>query len=255
VFTKKAWVFPLKTKSGPDVARALGELFSEVVFKKMQTDKGREFYNAAVSRVMEEYGVAHFSSENENIKASVVERFNRTLRGKIHTHLTATNSHRYIDVLQDAVAGYNATPHSATGMPPDDVSYDNQEEVWTRLYEGRAWNTKPVRILAVDDYVRVTKGATTFDRGYTPNWTTEIFRVQAVLDQERPIVYRVKDLNEESVAGTFYEKELQKVKLPTEFKIEKILKKRKRGRAREMFVKWMGYPDSFNSWVSEKDFV
>ena len=63
VFTKKAWVFPIKTKSGPNVARALGELFAEVQFKKMQTDKGREVYNAVVARVMSEYDVVFRTQE------------------------------------------------------------------------------------------------------------------------------------------------------------------------------------------------
>ena len=254
VFSKKAWVFPISFKSGIEVAGALNSLFEENSFRTMQTDKGKEFYNRRVQEVLRAHNVDHFSSENENIKASIVERFNKTLRGRMYRFLTYTNKMRYIDTLDDLVSSYNKTIHSSTGLRPNDVNFDNQEDVWNTLYEQKQWkSTKPK--LNNGDHVRIAKAAMSFERGYTQRWTVEIFRVTDVLDYNRPPVYRLTDLNGDSVDGTFYEKELQKVVLPKSFKIEKIIKKRKRGRREELFVKWLGYPDSFNTWVDKQNFV
>ena len=74
-----------------------------------------------------------------------------------------------------------------------------------------------------------------------------------VLTHQRPIVYRVQDQVGEGVLGTFYEQELQKVQAPDPFKIERVIRTKGRGRAKRYLVKWLGYPESFNSWVGEDD--
>ena len=86
-----------------------------------------------------------------------------------------------------------------------------------------------------------------------PNWTLEIFTVSEVF-QTNPPTYSLKDYDDEKIEGTFYDTEVQKViKMDDIYKIEKILKTRRRGRVKEYLVKWKGYPDKFNSWVNEKD--
>jgi hypothetical protein len=256
VFSKKAWAYPLRSKSGLHVSEALDKLLTEQSFAKLQTDKGTEFYNEQVRRVLRREGVELFSSENETIKASLVERFNRTLRGKIHRHLTATNGRAFVENIEDMVRSYNFTRHTSTGLAPVEVGNDNQEEVWYRLYERQDWSKlKKKPKLSVGNHVRISSARMAFERGYTPNWSREIFVVTEVRATVVPIVYAVEDLSGETIKGTFYEKELQRVTLPESFRIEKVIKTRRKGRGKEMLVKWLGYPDSFNSWVSEKDFV
>lgn len=259
VFSKKAWVVPITTKSGAQVAAAIRSVLRKTGrVPKLQTDKGKEFYNRDVKSVLKEFGVDHFSTENEQMKASIVERFNRTLRGKIYRYITAKNTLRYVDILPQLVEGYNNTVHTATGLPPNDVSYENQQEVWERLYERQTWLRKKslsTPKLSPGDHVRISKARGAFERGYTPNWSKEIFRVKSVETGERPLVYRIEDLNNEEIHGTFYEKELQKVRLPDTFKVEEILRWRGRGRQRQALVKWQGYPESFNSWVKATDIV
>ena len=82
VFSKKEWVEPLRRKMGKEVTRALEMVLPESGVRALQTNKWKEFYNGEVRRVLSANAVKHFSSENETIKASVVEHFNRTLRGK-----------------------------------------------------------------------------------------------------------------------------------------------------------------------------
>ena len=79
--------------------------------------------------------------------------------------------------------------------------------------------------------------------------------MRRVKDWERPIVYELEDAAGEEIEGTYYESELQLIAPPETFVVERVLRTRGRGRRRERFVKWRGYPDSFNSWVPDSDFV
>ena len=76
-----------------------------------------------------------------------------------------------------------------------------------------------------------------------------------VRTDEEPVVYELKDLAGEPVLDSYYARELQRVAKPREFVIEKVIRSRGRGRNRQHLVKWLGYPDSFNSWVADTDFV
>ena len=72
-------------------------------------------------------GIKFYTSENEDIKAAVVERFNRTVKEKMYRYFTAKYTRRYTDILQDLVHAYNNTYHRSIGMPPTDVTSDNED--------------------------------------------------------------------------------------------------------------------------------
>ena len=91
--------------------------------------------------------------------------------------------------------------------------------------------------------MRIAKKKGTFEKGYTPRWTEEVFKVVEIL-HTTPVTYKLKDLNDEEITGSFYEPELQKTKQQV-YRIEKVLQKR----GKKILVKWKGYPDSFNSWI------
>ena len=84
-----------------------------------------------------------------------------------------------------------------------------------------------------------------FDKGYTPNWTEEIFLIDKI-QSTNPITYRLKDLTNEEIQGSFYEPELLKVKQDI-FRIDKVI--RRDYKKRKALVKWLGYSDDFNSWI------
>lgn len=126
--------------------------------------------------------------------------------------------------------------------------------LWRNLYfDGHSSNSnlKKLPKFKVGDYVRITKHKHTFQKGYESNWSDEIFIITSVILRSPWVVYTLKDLEDESITGTFYEKELQKVTIsPTsEYKIDKIIRYRKSGVRKEALVKWKGYPNKFNSWV------
>ena len=67
-------------------------------------------------------------------KASVVERFNKTLNQRLYRALTANAALKYLDFLPDLVKGYNASVHNATGVAPKNVTMYNDGKVWKKLY-------------------------------------------------------------------------------------------------------------------------
>ena len=137
-------------------------------------------------------------------------------------------------------------------MKPNQVNERNEKTVWETLYQGKkkAKQTvqKPIKFrYNVGDRVRISKTRMTFEKSYLPGWSDEIFQIDS-RQASRPPTYRIKDLIGEEIQGRFYETELQKVnKRDDVYRVEKILKKRKRNGKTEILVKWQGWPQNFNS--------
>lgn len=182
-------------------------------------------------------------------KASVVERFNRTLKTKMWKYFTANNTRHYLTALPKLMTAYNTSFHRSIGRAPATVNVYNADAVRKTLYPPvSAPKHAPFRF-NVGDTIRINVAARPFKKGYLPNWTDEIFTVSARIARKPP-VYRLRDYCGEELLGTFYEQELQRVvKKGDLYKIERVLAKRKRKGKTEYFVKWLGYPDKFNSWV------
>ena len=243
-FSKYGWIIPLKNKKGETVADALKDIFEKRKPEKLWTDKGTEFKNKDVKKLIEIY-----STENEE-KSSIVERWIRTMKEKMWKYFTDNNTYKYIDVLPDLVEDYNNTVHSSTKLTPIDASKKKNElTVWRNLYPDRYKTSRLNPKFSVGDEVRITKKKKVFEKGYTTRWTEEIFTIKEIRETN-PITYKLKDLKGEEIEGTFYEPELQKTKQQI-YRIEKVIEKEK-GRS---FVKWKGYPDKFNSWVDNKELI
>ena len=193
----------------------------------------------------------------------LVERFNRTLKTYMYRYFTHKQTYRYMEVLESLVDGYNRRVHSAHGMAPVSVTTENEHEVFRVLYPQlsneklkKAKNDKR-KGLEVGDYVRINKYKHIFEKGYLPNWTTEIFIIASKEYKYPRVSYTLKDQMGEEITGTFYTEHLQKVdKLPDVFHIDRIVRSREstaKGGGKEHLVKWKGYSDKFNSWVHERD--
>ena len=251
VFSKYGWIVPLKSKTGIDVCNALIKIFGERRCTKMWVDKGKEFYNKHVKTL----GVQLCSTENEE-KSFEVERWNRTMKEKMFKYFSANSTRKYIKVLDEMVNNYNNTKHSSIKMTPVEASdKNNKNRVWFKLYgserlnlHGKSMNPVKPKFL-VGDKVRITKKKTVFEKGYTPRWTEEVFTVSQIQYTDPP-TYKISDHHGEEIQGTFYEQEMQKTNQDI-FRIEKIIRKQKN----KSLVKWYGYPDSFNSWVDNKELI
>lgn len=261
VFSKKAFVEPLKNKSTQNIISAFERIFNKSLRKpvNLQTDKGSEFIAQEVQKFFKNKDIHHFTTQNPDVKAAVVERFNRTLKTKMWRYLHYVNTERYIDALEDLVNAYNNSYHRTIRMTPNSVNENNILQVYRNTYgkmnlTDKTLYKKPK--FKVNDYVRLAKEKGTFEKGYETNFTEEVFKVNKVIPHMKP-TYEVVDLAGEPLEGKFYQEELQKISFDpnADFKIDKILRTKGTGASKQLFVKWRGYPDSFNSWIYEKDLV
>ena len=211
-FSKYAWAIPIKKKTGNEITTAFQTLFtkSKRIPKRMHTDRGTEFINKSTQNLFKTYNIHWFATENTT-KAQIVERFNKTLKDRMHRYFTANNTTNWIKVLPQLMENYNNSIHRSIKMTPVEASLtENETLVRNNLY-GEVKKIKLKRPkYKLGDLVRISIKSDTFTRGYTPNYTKEVFEIVAVLDT-RPTTYKLKDLKGEDITGAFYEQELSKV--------------------------------------------
>ena len=252
VLSKKAFVEPVKTKKPADVRDALKRIFRRTDRRpnKIMSDKGKELTGKEFQAYLREMKIGFYHSNNEETKASVVERFQRTLKSRLWRYFRQHNTWRYLDVLPSLVDSYNNTYHRSIGQTPDSVNVENEAVVWQRLY-GHEPSGSSDYTFQVGDHVRIASSRSYFKKGYESGWSEEIFRVVKRHRRRYP-VYSLEDLLGEDLEGTFYEKELQKVNLKDDyFVVDKVHKKRRRNGTTEHFVSFRGWPPKFNQWVTE----
>ena len=130
-------------------------------------------------------------------------------------------------------------------MKPKDVTKSSENDV---MHKFAAVKRKKKPKFQVGDKVRVRRVKQVFKKGYTTNWSTEIFSITKVASTN-PVTYHLKDYREQPISGGFYEEELQKVKYSDVYLVEKIVKKRDN----EVYVKWLGFDSSHNSWIDKSN--
>lgn len=253
VFSKRAWAKALKNKTGAEVTQAMAAIFKSNpnnIPRNLNTDQGKEFYNAQFQQLMQKHGINHYSTYSTK-KASIVERLNRTIMTRLWRLFNLQGSHKWLDNLQPIIESYNTTKHRTIKMRPIDVNESNKAQLLRTAYKSnQTLTTENIynKKFNVDDYVRISKYKSLFEKGYTPNWSTEIFRIVKVKPTE-PITYHLADLNGERIKGCFYEHELQKTKNTDVYLVEKIIKRK----GNKVLVKWLGFDESHNSWINASD--
>ena len=135
VFSRYAWASPLKNKTGIEVANAFNNILKNGRrCKKLWCDRGTEFYNANLRRVLEENNIQIYSTHNEP-KATIAERFIRTLRNKIESNYILTQTTVWYDILPQLIHEYNTAYHHTIKTTPEKASQpENSHQVYHVLY-------------------------------------------------------------------------------------------------------------------------
>ena len=242
LFNKYAWVVPVKDKRGASIVNGLQKIISKWRKpNKIWVDQGSEFYNSSFKDFLKIDNIEMYSRYNEG-KSVVAERFIRTLKYKTFKHMTAISKNIYFDALDDIDTKYNKTVHRATKVRPIDVTSDSFAE-----YNEDSNKINPK--FKVGDHVRISKYKIFLLKDMLLISPEEIFIISKIKNAV-PWTYVISDLNGKEIAGSFYEKELQRTN-QKEFRIEKILTRK----GDKSNVKWEGYNNSFNSWINKKDVV
>ena len=204
-FTKKLYAAPMKKKTKEWTADAF-----ESIFKKFDqfpvhlvTDGGLEFFNSSVAKVFDNYGINHYKIHTKSKwKASMAERVIRTIKSRLEKYFKVSGKRKWIDVLDQFVTNYNKTPHSAHGYPPDDVSSIPRDKIFKKLYPNRSLSVSCR--LSIGDKVRKLREKSIFEKGYTENWSPEIYRITSVRQSNSVCWYKIQHLNGDYVPGIWY---------------------------------------------------
>lgn len=249
VFSKYAYAIPIKNKSANSLVEAFGELLKQSgPVSKIQSDLGKEFFNNKVRLLFKKNNIHHYSTFSE-FKASVAERLIRTLKSKIYKIFTHRKSYKYLDVLQNILDSYNNSVHRSHGFAPSRVTPKLEAVIFEKLY---GYKTDVKFKFQEGEQVRISKSKSVFRKGYLPNWTEEVFTILKRYATIPP-TYILSDLKNNTLGGRFYEHEIQKVTKKSDdfWRVERILKTRRKNSEKEYFVKWLGFSDEHNSWVKE----
>ena len=189
----------------------------------------------------------------------------------MYRYFTHKQTYHFTDILPDLVNNYNHRPHrSLNGRDPADINKDNEALVWKEQYvdtaqskikptkkEGKPGKKKPLKRykFKIGDYVRLSHLRRVFQRDYQEKWTEEIFIVKERRYRSGIPIYKVTDYAKDPIEGTFYESELQKVNKDkdTLWRVDKVLKKRKRQGKEEWLVSFVGWPKKFNMWLPREN--
>ena len=248
IFSKYSWSFPIKTKTIKDIKPCFKKIFKERKPKYIWSDQESSFFSKEMLNFFEDNNVKIYHTYS-NLKAVIIERFNRSLRELMMKEFVKNNNTVWYNILPKLIKTYNNRYHRTIKMRPIDVNKSNEKHIKNTVYNYNIINKKPK--YKINDLVRISlKRRQLFDKP-TGNikWSEELFKIYEI-NKSNVISYQIKDMNDGIIKGIFYEKELQLTKNNTdEYIIEKILKTNKN----EMYVKWRGYSNNFNSWVNKSD--
>jgi hypothetical protein len=226
-FSKYVWMTPLKTKNSIDVSTAMENVLLRVKPppKNLQSDNGKEFFNTKFQSLMKKRKINHYSTFS-SIKASIVERVNRTLKQLLWVQFSFQGNYKWVNILDKIVNQYNNKYHSTIKTTPANVKKSNERSISKSIYT----HIKLANVhnkFSVGDHVRISKHRQIFDNFYRANWSNEIFIVKKV-KLTNPTTYLLKDVQGEDILGGFYEEELQKVKHSDIYRWKNFKKKREK---------------------------
>ena len=259
VFSKYAWAEPLKSKQGEDICKAFQKIFnSKRIPQKLHVDQGTEFYNARFKSLLKAKNVRLYSTNSE-VKACVVERFNRTLKERMWRMFTHFDNHVYYTNLAKLITSYNNTVHSSIKFKPVDVRKSNQDEIFLNLY-GYQKDDGPEDAVStkfeVGDLVRISRYKGKFEKGYVNNWSQEAYKISKVL-LKNPPVYLIVDLDGEEILGRFYAEELTKIEekdfAPDDKIIDQVVGSRRKKGVLEKQVRFQGSKRLV--WIKASDII
>ena len=238
---KQTWVVPLKDKKSVTIVSAFQK--NQIIQRENQTRYGQtkevKFTKVFFKKCLKDNDIEMYSIHNKG-KSVVDERFIRTLKTKVYEYMTSVSKNIYIDKLDDIVNEQNNTYHRTIKMKPVDV----KENAYIDL--SKEVNDKDSKF-QVGDHVRISKYKNIFTKGYTQNWSEEVFLITEVKSTVS-WAYVISNLNGEKIIGTFFEKQLQERNQQT-FRIEKVIKRE----GNKLYVKWKEYDNSFDSQIDKKD--
>ena len=254
IFSRKVSARPVKNLKADTVNKAVKSILDELGgdFRRVRTDKGTDFNNRLVQKTFKDRQIEHFIGYEPN-KSSIQERFFRTIKSKLYQRMQKYGTKNWSRLLPDAISSYNQTKSRVTGLAPVEVAGANIAKAWFKMKNDdfrKQGDIKPFKF-SLNDAVRVRHSRMNFVKEYNETTAPKVLYISDRFARGTNHLYALKSERNESVPGKFRSQQLQKVEISadTEYRIEKIVSRKKIRGQKYLKVKWLGWDDSYNSWV------
>lgn len=258
VLSRMVYTVPVRTKKAEHMIEAFKHLFSQTAAYPLYlySDRGTEFGAAKVRKYLAEQDIQLHMAFVNTVKASLAERFIRSLKEKLYRYFSDKSTLRWLEALPRIAAAMNKSIAKSTGVRPCDVNFKNAPELWRRVYGADLKRTSSGRYPQIKkgDAVRLAREKFKFEKGYLPTFSDEILLVRRVVPGN-PTTYELEDQQGEVFLGRFYRPELCKTRIDEEtvYRIEKIIKTKKQKGRKQLLIKFRGVREP--RWIDESDIV
>jgi len=272
VFSRFCFARPLKKINSENVLVCFKDILksTERKCKKIQFDKGSEFKNSIMVNFLERNKIKYYFVTGSS-KAAFAERCILSIKRRLGAYVVYHNGKKkWWEGLEGIIYSYNNTIHSSHGFAPGKIKPIDQNLIWMRTYKynhlkfGGNKLKKELSMLSqrvsartfkfkIHDRVRISVFKDKMLRAYSSQFTDEVFTIIDTKTISGYFMYLVKDFNNSEIEGYFYENELLKVNIEADqiYKIEKIMKQTRF----KVYVKWLHWPNKFNSWVDKTEVI
>lgn len=213
-----------------------------------------EFESPQMKKYFEEKGIQKFAAKNSKIKAAVAERGIRTLKTRLYKYFSEKNTTDWVTSLPKFLHAINNSVCRVTGVKPSSINENNWPEIWEKVYGDTILMDIKEPRLKQGDKVRTSLPKQIFDKGYFPSRSDHIYTIER-RHAMNPEFYQISDHSGNLLKERFYRPELVKTREDekTSYRIEKVLRSRKKNGSKEFLVKFIGYPEKY--WIKENEFV
>ena len=256
VFTKMAWVYPMKDNKCETVLKCFKDILKKCGEKpqRLNTDRGSELICKKFKSFLKDNTIHHYLSYSLR-KCPVVERFNLTIQRLLYKMMNQKNTLKWVTLLDSAMEIYLNRTHRTIKMTPLEAEKNENATRLRKIYfekYSKAGGKKQKPKFKVGDTVRIFNERGQFHRGYMEDFSEEVFTISEI-DTKLPVTrYKLKEYDGNEIIGSFFQNELISY-TPSDFYKIDILDERGKGKKKEVLVSYRGYPSQYNEWKLLKD--
>ena len=266
IFSRYITTIPIHSKTKYSILNGLKVFFKikdNFKYSRIYSDMESGLKSQISMQFLNENRIHLYTNTSKERKNYIAERGIRTLKSKLYKFMTHENTNTYIHVLPKIVKSLNNSHHTSLknkDLTPKILHEIRNRDILKKQFQKmfkRPNNKKKHQLFKVNDIVRIPKTDYTqnqFFKKYNILNTEEVFKIKQINRERFPYLYKLIDLSNEDIKGSFYEAELVPSALKKTYPI-KILKTKKTKNGKKYFVTWLGYGEKFDNWVSEKDLV
>ena len=211
IFSKYAWSFPIKSKKISDIKPCFQKIFKERKPKFIWSDKESSFFSKEMLKFFEDHNIKIYYT-NSNLKAVVIERFNRSLRELLKKEFVKNMNTIWYNIIPKLIKIYNNRFHNTIKDKPININKSNEKYIKNTIYKYNITNKIPK--FKINDIVRISLIIRElFDKpSDNIKWSEELLEIHSI-NKSNVITYKITDMNNEIIQGVFYEKEIQLSKM------------------------------------------